>query len=64
MYNDVQSRTSGKGGILMVYGDRFCTDFGGQQKRKMCRSGKDIGRACNMSHAEQVAGEKVWSVTD
>ncbi len=46
----------------MVYMDRVCTDFGGQQKRKMCRSGKDIGRACNMSHAEQVAGEKVWSV--
>ena len=26
----------------------------------MCHSGNDIGRACSMSHAEPVAGRKVW----
>ena len=35
----------------------------------MCQSGKDVGRAYNMSHAEQVAGRKygygvfLWSVS-
>lgn len=38
----------------MVYVDRLCTDFGEQEKRKMCQCSNDIGRACNMSHAERV----------
>lgn len=38
--------------------NELCTDFGGQKARKMCHGGNDIGRACNMSHAEQVAGRK------
>ena len=40
----------------MVYMDKLCTDFGGQKERKVCHSGNDIGRGCNMSHAEQVVG--------
>ena len=49
----------------MVYVDGLCTDFGEQEKREMCRYSNDIGRACNMSHAERVviAGvgeEEVW----
>lgn len=38
--------------------NELCTDFGGQKARKRCHGGNDIGRACNMSHAEQVAGRK------
>ena len=38
----------------------FVQTLGDRKSRKMCHSGKDIGRACNMSHAEQVAGRKVW----
>ena len=49
----------------MVYVYRLCTDFGEQEKREMCRCSNDIGRACNMSHAERVAiagvgEEEVW----
>lgn len=40
----------------MVYIDRLCIDFGGQKQREVCHSSNDIGRTCNMSHAEQVAG--------
>lgn len=52
-----------------MYVNRLCTEFGGQRKRKVCQSGKDIGRAYNMSHAEQVAGTKygcgvfLWSIS-
>lgn len=60
MYNGLQGRTSGNGGILMEYMDRLCIDFGEEEEKKKCRSGNDIGPACNMPHAEQGAGEEVW----
>ena len=45
----LQSSTNGNGRISMVYMDRLCIDFGGRNEIKM---GNNIGRACNMSHAE------------
>ena len=43
----------------MSYTNGICAGFGGiGREKKGCHNGNDIGRACNMSHAEQVAGRK------
>lgn len=41
----------------MQYMNTLYTDFLGEQEKEKCHSCNDMGRACNMSHAEQVAGE-------
>lgn len=42
----------------MGYVDWLRTDFGGQKERKFWPGSNDIGRACNIFHAEHVSGSK------